>query len=93
MERRSAVVAYDIASHRRRRAMLRAIRRWRLDGQLSMHECRLSRDEATELYLQLAELIDPASDRLLLVWSPDAAPAISRGRAARVQRGPVRIHG
>lgn len=93
MTRRLAVIAYDIASNRRRRAALRVLKRWRLDGQRSLHECRLDRSEATELYLQLSELIDPATDRLLLTWAPEGAPTFSLGVAARVARGPLRRHG
>lgn len=85
--RRLAIVAYDIGCNRRRRAVLAVCRRWRLGGQLSVHECRLTDAEATELYLQLANLIDPLSDRLLLVWSPDDRPCRSLGRAARAARG------
>jgi CRISPR-associated protein Cas2 len=87
--RRLAIVAYDIASNRRRRAVLRVLARWRLEGQKSVHECRLDPEEAAELYLQLRELIDPDNDHLLLVWSPDAAPTASLGLAAKAQRGPL----
>jgi CRISPR-associated protein Cas2 len=85
--RRLAIIAYDIVSNRRRRAALAVCRRWRLDGQLSVHECRLTDAEATELYLQLADLIDPLTDRLMLVWSPDDRPCRNLGRAVRVARG------
>lgn len=87
---RLAIIAYDITSNRRRSRVLRVLKRWRLGGQKSVHECNLSHAEATELYLQLHELIDPACDRLLLAWSPDSGPAIALGIAARVARGPLR---
>lgn len=87
---RLAIIAYDIASNRRRGRALRLLKRWRLSGQKSVHECQLDTDEATELYLQLGELIDPATDHLLLVWSPDDAPALALGLAAKVPRGPLR---
>ncbi|HRQ65971.1 MAG TPA: CRISPR-associated endonuclease Cas2 [Xanthomonadaceae bacterium] len=67
--RGTAVIAYDIANNRRRRAVLRVLREWRIDGQYSAHECRLARGEAHELFLQLGALIDPLSDRLLLAWT------------------------
>lgn len=88
--RHLAIIAYDVASDRRRGRMLRVLKRWRLDGQKSVHECNLSAVEATELYLQLRELIDPECDRLLLAWSPDSGPTISLGLAAHAQRGPMR---
>ena len=67
--RKTALIAYDIGSNRRRRAVHRVLRHWRIDGQYSAHECRLSEGEAEELFLQLTGLIDPAVDRLLLVFT------------------------
>ena len=67
--RQTALVAYDIASNRRRRAVLRVLRQWRIDGQFSAHECRLTEEEATELFLQLVQMIDPMSDRLMLAFT------------------------
>lgn len=61
------VFAYDIACDRRRNSALRLLRQWRIDGQLSVHECRLSQPHATELFLQLAATLDPKTDKLLLV--------------------------
>lgn len=88
---RLAVVAYDIASDRQRRAALRVLRRWRLDGQKSVHECRLDEGEATELYLQLGETLQPETDRLLLVWCRAGGPARRMGRAAKAGAGPLRL--
>ena len=75
------VFAYDIACNRRRRGIHRVLRRWRIDGQQSVHECRLDRREAEELYLQLAESICPRSDRLLLVWLRGDGPVRRLGKA------------
>jgi CRISPR-associated protein Cas2 len=80
MERRPAVIAYDIADDRTRRAALRILREWRLDGQLSVHECLLSATEAAELFVQLAEVLDPETDRLLLAWLHTRRPALARGK-------------
>lgn len=80
MERRPAVVAYDIADDRTRRVALRILREWRLDGQLSVHECLLGPEEAAELFVQLAEVFDPATDRLLLAWLHTRRPALARGK-------------
>ncbi|HYN77477.1 MAG TPA: CRISPR-associated endonuclease Cas2 [Lamprocystis sp. (in: g-proteobacteria)] len=80
MERRPAVVAYDIADHRTRRAALRILREWRLDGQKSVHECLLTRPEAAELVVQLAEVMDPDTDRLLLAWLHTRRPTLARGK-------------
>ncbi len=80
MERRPAVIAYDIVEDRIRRAALRILREWRLDGQLSVHECLLSAEEAAELFVQLAEVFDPTTDRLLLAWLHTRRPALARGK-------------
>jgi len=80
MERRPVVIAYDITDDRTRRAALRILREWRLDGQLSVHECLLSAAEAAELFVQLAETLDPATDRLLLAWLHTRRPALTRGK-------------
>lgn len=67
-ESHDAVIAYDIGSNRTRRRVLRVLREWRLDGQKSVHECRLSRRMAEELFMQLCAEVDPGKDRLLLAW-------------------------
>ena len=80
MNRRLAVIAYDIESHRTRRRVHRILREWRLDGQRSVHECRLTEAEATELFVQLAETIDHKCDRLLLAWLAVRRRPLARGR-------------
>lgn len=90
MERRAAVVAYDISNDKSRRAALRILREWRLDGQLSVHECLLDESEAAELMAQLADIMDPATDRLLLAWINVRRPALARGRG-RADAGQPRL--
>jgi CRISPR-associated protein Cas2 len=90
MDRRPAVIAYDIAEDRTRRAALRVLREWRLDGQLSVHECLLDAQEAAELFVQLGETLDPATDRLLLAWIHTRRPALARGRG-RIAHTVVRL--
>jgi len=68
MKRRAAVIAYDIVCDRRRKRARRCLRTWSLDGQYSLFECELSHTEATELFLQLGDIIDLDEDRLLLGW-------------------------
>ena len=80
MSRRPAIVAYDIRADSTRTQVLRVLREWRLDGQLSVHECWLTPSEATELFLQLGAAIDPATDRLLLAWVHPRHRAQARGR-------------
>ena len=71
--RRPVVIAYDVSEERTRRRLLRLLRGWRIEGQLSVHECLVSSREAEELYIQLRELIDEG-DRLLLAWLDPARP-------------------
>ena len=73
------VICYDIASDRRRRQVRKVLAQWRLDGQKSVVETRLSRGEARELFLQLAELIDPDTDRLALAWLCTPVQVVTRG--------------
>lgn len=80
IERRPAIVAYDIADDGRRRRIRATLREWRLDGQRSVCECRLTDGEADELFLQLGSIIDRRSDRLLLAWVHEQRPALARGR-------------
>ena len=79
MNRRPAVIAYDIQSHRARRRVLRILREWRLDGQKSVHECHLTEPEAEELFLQLVEVVDLSRDRLLFAWLAPRRQAMARG--------------
>ena len=80
IERRPAIVAYDIADDGRRRRVRHVLREWRLDGQRSVCECRLTEAEAEELFLQLGSIVDRRSDRLLLAWVHMHRPALARGR-------------
>lgn len=65
--RRHYLLAYDVASDRRRARVLKAVKAHGIGGQKSAHECWLSRAERRELMRRLAALVDPAADRLLLL--------------------------
>ncbi len=84
MPRKPAVIAYDIRCDKRRRRVFRCLRSWRLDGQYSVFECRLSEPEARELFLQLVDLIDAAEDSLLLAWMDSGRPSRPVTRCARI---------
>lgn len=58
--------AYDVAAPRRARQVLRCLQRWRIDGQLSVHETQLLPFQARELAAELLEYVDRRADRLLL---------------------------
>jgi CRISPR-associated protein Cas2 len=76
---RTALFAYDIHNPRVRRVSLKTLREWRLDGQLSVHECVLSEKEAARVFVQLNRDLDPQTDRLLLAWVQLHRPILSRG--------------
>lgn len=79
MSRNPVIIAYDISAHSTRRRIYQILLEWRLDGQKSVHECVLSIDEAQELFIQLGQAIDPATDRLLLAWVAPRRPLYACG--------------
>ena len=84
MARKPAVIAYDISSDKRRRRVARCLKAWRLDGQYSVFECRLTDREAEELFLELIDLIDTESDCLLLAWMDNARESRALTQAGRI---------
>lgn len=79
MSRNPIIIAYDISANPIRRRIYKILLEWRLDGQKSVHECVLSIAEAQELFIQLGQAIDPATDRLLLAWVAPRRPLYARG--------------
>ena len=71
MSRLPTLVAYDITDDSARAKAFRTVLEWRLDGQKSVHECRLNRAEAEEIFVRLSELIDPVGDRIMLARIED----------------------
>jgi len=65
-ERAPFVFSYDISSPKIARAVRRCLRRWRMDGQLSVHEAILTPPEAESLSIELADLVDPQTDSLVV---------------------------
>ena len=84
MARKPAVIAYDICCDRRRRRVARCLQTWRLDGQYSVFECRLTDAEAREVFLQLVDLIDEDEDALLLAWMDNTRESRPITRCARI---------
>jgi CRISPR-associated protein Cas2 len=80
MSYRTGLFAYDISDDRVRRRVLRLLREWRLDGQLSVHECRLNDVEAARLFECLRADLDFASDHLLFAWVAAQRPILARGK-------------
>jgi CRISPR-associated protein Cas2 len=84
MPRKAVVIAYDIRCDKRRRRVARCLKRWRLDGQYSVFECRLTETEARELFLQLTEQIELTEDALLLAWIDPRRGSRAVTRCARI---------
>jgi len=67
IERDLYIAAYDVASPRRLRAVLKLIKQYATGGQKSAYECFLSAWEKRKLLADLREVIDPDEDRVLLI--------------------------
>ncbi|MDM8523749.1 CRISPR-associated endonuclease Cas2 [Desulfococcaceae bacterium HSG8] len=79
MRRGPVIVTYDITKNKIRSGVYKIIKEWRLDGQKSVHECRLKMREAEELFLQLSEPLDKETDSLLMIWLESHRPVLCRG--------------
>lgn len=69
VERRAVrpyLFSYDVSRPANARQVRRCLKRWRIDGQYSVHETFMSPPEAEDLAAELLDYLDPATDRLLL---------------------------
>jgi CRISPR-associated protein Cas2 len=66
-QRNLYIACYDIADPRRLRRALHVLRHYATGGQKSVFECYLTRAERAALVSEVAEVIDPAADRFLLL--------------------------
>ncbi len=73
------VIAYDISDNKNRSKIHRILKEWRLDGQKSVHECKLTGQQAEELFLQLSEITDTKTDNLLMIWIERRRKILTRG--------------
>ncbi len=64
---RNHLAAYDIRSDRRRRRVLRVMLGHAAGRQKSVFECRMSRNDLPLLLEQAGNLIDPETDRFLIL--------------------------
>jgi CRISPR-associated endonuclease Cas2 len=60
------VFAYDITDDDRRDVVLKCLKRWRVDGQYSVHETWLRSFQMRDLSVELISLIDRKEDSLLV---------------------------
>ena len=65
---RPIIVAYDISKNKARARVRNILKEWNLDNQKSVYECRLNREQAEELFLQISHEIDGVTDNLIMAW-------------------------
>ena len=66
-QRRFYLACYDIGDEKRLRAALKLVRGHAIGGQKSVHEVWLGESEKRQLLEDLGYLLDPESDRFLLI--------------------------
>ena len=87
MLRHLFLVGYDIASARRRRQALKAVKGHAIGGQKSLYECWLTAGELQQAMAALRALIDPLEDRVVLVRLDPRAAIHTLGVAIKPQDG------
>lgn len=76
---RPIVVAYDISANKKRARVRKILKEWNLDNQKSVYECRLTQEQAEELFLQLSREIDTKTDNLIMAWLEPRRNILTRG--------------
>ncbi len=84
---RPIVVAYDISKNKIRARVRQILKEWNLSNQKSVYECRLTRPQAEELFMQLSHEIDKNTDNLLMAWVAPGRKILSRGLGRRTAMG------
>ncbi len=79
MKRHSMIIAYDISSNKNRYQARKILKEWSLDNQKSVYECRLSKTQAEELFLQLSDCLDHQTDKLLMARIEPHRQLLHRG--------------
>jgi len=77
--RRTLIISYDISNDKTRKKAFKTLKDWRYDGQKSVHECKLTMNQAEELFLQLNEPLNQESDKLMMVWLDSHRNILYRG--------------
>lgn len=87
MLRHLFIVGYDIASARRRRRALKAVKGHAIGGQKSLYECWLTAAELQHAMANLRQLIDPMEDRVVFVRLDTRGTIHVRGVAVKPHDG------
>ena len=74
-----ALIAYDVSSAKASYRVRKILQRWKIEGQKSVVECLLSRQQAVMLFEQLSQIINPDTDKLMLTWINPYRPLYTRG--------------
>jgi CRISPR-associated protein Cas2 len=93
MHRTLHLVAYDVASPRRLRRALHAVRAYATGGQKSAHECFLSAGERKALVARLCRELNPRADALFCLRLDPRMQPRCLGRATPPPEGPVLVIG
>lgn len=78
-KRRPIIIAYDISSDDVRNKVFRIVKKWRLGGQRSLHECKLTKKDAESLFIQMAEPLAEETDKLMMICIEQHRPILCRG--------------
>jgi len=76
---RKIIISYDISDNKIRRSAFKILKNWRIDGQKSVHECLLKKNQAIELFLQLNEPLNQSTDKLMMAWLDSHRKILYRG--------------
>lgn len=87
------LVGYDISSARRLRTALRIVKGRALGGQKSMYECWMTESEFEHVLAELSVLLNPHTDRILILRLDPRARVEALGTAAAPNNDPVLYFG
>lgn len=87
MLRHLFLIGYDIPCNRRRRQALKVVKGHAVGGQKSLYECWLTAGELQQAMGALRELIDPDTDRVMLLRLDPRATVHTLGVAVAPQDG------
>ncbi len=73
------IIAYDITNPKRLSKALKILKGWRLDGQKSVHECILTKEQVQKIKSQLTQIMHSEEDKLLIVWLDNSRPIETLG--------------
>ncbi len=90
-QREPMIIAYDISLTKSRTRVFKTLTRWKLDGQKSVVECLLATWERDELILQIAEELDPLTDRLLVGMLDTRRQCLGLGKGQRTANGLLKV--